>query len=152
MPNDQYGNYEANNIIDKDLKTSWVEGKKDAGAGEWIMIKADKKVGTLKIANGYQEKESSYSENNRVKSAKVLLITESMISTSSIDEIAEQIDDLLTNDMISWEIVELQDKIGYQEIKLSNRGLCKYLVFQIVDIYKGTKYNDTCISEIEMME
>ncbi|MBP7139763.1 MAG: hypothetical protein KBA47_02385, partial [Caldisericia bacterium] len=100
----------------------------------------------------YQEKESSYSDNNRVKSAKVLLITESMISTSSIDEIAEQIDDLLTNDMISWEIVELQDKIGYQEIKLSNRGLCKYLVFQIVDIYKGTKYNDTCISEIEMME
>ena len=109
-------------------------------------------VGTLKIANGYQEKESSYYANNRVKSAKVLLITEPMIASTNISEIAEQIDDLLSNDMISWEMVDIQDKTGYQEIKLANKGACKYLVFQIADVYKGTKYNDTCIAEIETIE
>lgn len=152
LPNDQYGSYEPKNILDKNLKTSWVEGKKDAGVGEWILIKTNKSVGTLKFANGYQEKESSYYANNRVKSAKVLLITEPMIASTNISEIAEQIDDLLSNDMISWEMVDIQDKTGYQEIKLANKGACKYLVFQIADVYKGTKYNDTCIAEIETIE
>lgn len=42
------------------------------------------------------------------------------------------------------------DIMNFQEIKLESPILTKYVKFTITDVYPGSKYKDTCMSEIEI--
>ena len=81
------------------------------------------------ISNGYMKSEETWKNNNRVKSLKLYI-----------------------NDKAHG-ILQLSDTRTDQEFKLGTFGKNKdgsdlVLRFEILDIYKGDKYNDTAITEI----
>ncbi|MDB9931120.1 hypothetical protein OAD28_00180 [Flavobacteriales bacterium] len=118
--------YSANNINDYDPRTAWVEGKSDYGIGEYLSLKGDMFGGTnIYIFNGYQSSYSSWKNNSRVKKFRVYV----------------------DNRPICY--LELKDKMGGQYFDLSDYDLYgQWIRFEIVEVYKGDKWNDVAISEI----
>jgi hypothetical protein len=122
--------YNAENIIDGKNETAWVEGAQGNGIGEWIMISSNspQKVSGLYIVNGYAKSDESYMKNNRPARIKI------EFSDGSILE--EILDD---NGFSAGQIITFDREITTTYVKIT-----------ILDIYKGTADNDTCISEINM--
>jgi hypothetical protein len=120
-------NYLIKNIFDNDLKTFWSEGNPD-GLGS-IHIKTDKQIkfNKLKIKNGSSA--NTFSRNNRIK--KINLIYNQNIN--------ERIP-LVIKDTLDYQIIDLNKTVNTDSI-----------VLEILDIYKGSKWNDTCLSELKFM-
>ncbi len=124
--------YTAQQAEDGTLKTAWIEGKTDSGIGEYIefYFKRSTEITSVHIYNGYIKSEQAWKDNGRVK------------------KIALYINDTF------YAFLELQDNKYEQIFKLpkviGNRKGGKSLVFkfQINEIYKGDKYEDTAISDI----
>lgn len=121
--------YYAKNAMDGNINTAWVEGKSDNGIGESITFTngEDQLITKISMINGYAETEKLYYKNNRVKKVG--------IEFSNGHYIEETIND---------------NTLSYQEIKLSDPLYSNYVKVTILDIYKGNKYNDTCIAEIRI--
>ncbi len=115
--------YKVNNLIDKDLNTIWAEGKNAYGKGETLTITFDKKVKLegFFIQNGVNHKHY-YTMNSRVKSLMVNGKQTVIIKDIGVDD-------------FQW--VNLKDAIS-----------TKVLILKIIDVYPGTKWKDTCITEI----
>jgi F5/8 type C domain-containing protein len=114
-------------IIDNNIKTAWVEGKENDGVGEWIQLTSNNEfeVSSIYIENGYKKSSDLYLKNNRVKKAKL----EFSNGETKI---------------VTFEDTEgLIPPIGFEEPIKTN-----YVKLTILEVYKGTKYSDTCISEI----
>lgn len=121
--------HQAENAADNNKNTAWVEGNAGEGIGEWIKFESDveQTVNSFSIINGYAKDNDFYKTNNRV--AKFLV--EYSDGTS--------------------EIIDLEDMtLSKQEIKLDNTKKTKYVKFTIMEVYNGSKYDDTCISEINI--
>ncbi|MCG8569865.1 MAG: hypothetical protein MJB14_06970 [Spirochaetes bacterium] len=118
-------NYPASNIGNLKLKHSWVEGKKDSGIGAKIFIPKGYYSG-LYFLNGFVsfKNPSLYLDNNRVKKVKVSD----------------------TNQKYN-EVFELEDTPNPQLIDLKSNKNWE-ITIEILEIYKGNKYNDTCINSI----
>ena len=119
-------NYNAKNINDYDPRTAWVEGKSDYGIGEYLSVQGDMFGGTnIYIFNGYQRSYSSWKNNSRVKKFRIYV----------------------GNRPVCY--LELKDKMGAQHFDLSDYDLYgQWIKFEIVEVYKGDKWNDVAISEI----
>lgn len=117
--------YNAGNLGNTDLYKPWVEGKKGSGIGEKIEIFSSKNISSLVISNGFVSRNlATYYNNNRVKKLK--------ISDKQ-------------NPKNFMEIVLPDNAIPF-EYKLN---FCsKQLQLEILEIYKGSKYDDTCINFI----
>ncbi len=161
--------YSYENIFDKNANTAWVEDEEHyydyngasqgknydgKGIGEWIKIykltKAISKytkyddnneddigwgymesfrLSGIKIINGYAKSRDIYFANNRVKKVEVIL-----------------------SDGSSY-IFDLEDNnLGFQTLDFGKEIETRQVVIKILDIYEGSKYNDTCISEVELIE
>jgi len=116
--------YAPDNLFDKSLYTAWAEGAKDKGIGEWVLINFDygKKIADIGIFNGYQKNIKLFVENNRVKELE--------ITVSDGNK----------------KIVTLEDVKSVQWIPLNKQT--QWMKFRILSVYKGKKYNDTCMTEI----
>lgn len=125
-------NYRASNIKDCNHETAWVEGVKGYGIGEWIEfqdISADGTITGINILNGYVKSNKAWSENTRVKSLKVYYNDRPLC------------------------ILELQNSRSLQYFGIDDllEGYTSHiskLRFEILEVYPGTKYKDTVISEI----
>jgi len=136
-------NYEPKNLADDDQNTAWVEGKSGDGIAEFIEFDYSYDIKYIEAAdgacmykdyfyilNGYQKNEQIWKENNRVKKMKMYINGK---ETCYID---------------------LLDKMGFQLMKLNfikPLGKKKNTIkirFEIVEIYKGMKFEDTAISAI----
>lgn len=109
----------------------WVEGKKDDGIGETFefdMAYSARLNWDIRILNGYVDplKPHLFKENNRIK--KALLETDTGIKKE----------------------VEFRDEAEFTQIILPTD--VKHVKFTIREVYKGTKYRDTCITSIEINE
>jgi len=132
LDSNKTSNYKADNSHDFDLRTAWVEGKPDYGIGEEIKIEfklfADLKVTHVEIYNGYCKNEKSWKENSRVKTLA-----------------------LYTNGQFLGNL-SLANLYQRQRFKIGSFGGDKdgklILTFKIIEVYKGEKYMDTAISEI----
>ena len=110
----------------------WVEAASGSGIGEWIEMDIGEfdllPVKSLLVANGYISFNNSslFMKNNRVKSYRI------------------------TSDKLNAPIEgELEDTPDLQEIALPKEIPCPVtLRFEIRSVYKGEKYDDTCISLI----
>lgn len=126
-------NYSAINIHDFDASTAWVEGIKGYGIGEKLYVEfvfeqVPISITTLKIYNGYMKSEKAWSENSRVRTFK-LYVNNSPYALLQLDDVAgEQVFSIDTF------------------VPTKNKPL--KLTFEIYDVYKGTKYDETAISEI----
>jgi hypothetical protein len=116
--------YAPDNLFDKSLHTAWAEGAKNEGVGEWALIKFDydKKIDDIGIFNGYQKNTNLFEDNNRVKELEI-----------SISDGTKK-------------IVTLEDAKDVQWIPLNKQT--QWIKFRILSVYKGKKYNDTCLTEI----
>ena len=123
-------NYEAENIYDWNYKNVWAEGVSGYGIGEYIIfhdgpyIDDDLKV---IISNGYVKSEAAWKNNSRVKKLKLYCAGIPFAILNLEDSRSEQI----------FKFPELPASYDEWELK-----------FEILDIYKGEKYDDTVISEI----
>lgn len=117
-------------ITDFSYQTAWVEGVKGDGIGEWIKFnfKNSAPVTSVIISNGYVKNRALYKANGRVKRLKLYINDELCKILNFNDVCSEQRFDL---DIIEFE-----------------RDKTYVLKFEIAEVYKGTKYDDTVISEI----
>jgi len=136
------GKYAPKNMIDNDIKTAWVEGKKGFGKGVKLYvaiapttaggkIDGDYLIEKIGIVNGYAKSRKLFYANNRVKKIK-------------FDYWSMKEDKELTS------YFTLKDSIKMQYIKFKNPISLSNFRITILSVYKGKKYNDTCISEIKV--
>ncbi|MBQ0156719.1 MAG: hypothetical protein KBT22_09130 [Bacteroidales bacterium] len=134
-------NYEGKNAHDLNYKNAWVEGVKGYGIGEYLKYKFDvyaPRITEIIVVNGYVKSQSAFQNNSRVKRLKVYYNNKAVA------------------------ILELKDIMGEQRFKIGTLGNYRNvetgefdsnasdweLKFEILDVYKGDKYDDTAISEI----
>lgn len=123
--------YRASNIIDCNHETAWVEGVSGYGVGQWIEfrdISPDGDITAIHILNGYVKSDRAWSENARVKRLKVYYNDRPICI-------------LELQDSRSMQVFPVQDFLG-------GKHYINKLRFEIMEVYSGTKYQDTVISEI----
>ncbi|MFI3209907.1 MAG: discoidin domain-containing protein [Peptostreptococcaceae bacterium] len=121
--------YSSSRAIDNDNKTIWSEGVSGPGINEWIEVSFNniQNVKTIKLVNGHTSSENLYNANNRVKKLEL-----SFSDGSS-------------------KVVDLKESTSIQEISLGDKGVdTSYIKMTILDVYKGSSYNDTCMGNIEL--
>ncbi len=145
--------YKAENLYDNSFKTAWVEGVKDYGIGEFFeyyvnnykYFKEDEfteefdsfipTIHEIHLFNGYVKSEKTFKENSRIKKLKMYVDGKPWVILELADTTSQQI----------FEIPE----INY--LKFKNRKDYKddlILRFEILEVYKGSKYQDTCLTEL----
>lgn len=133
------------NAGDDNFETAWVEGVDGYGIGENVTFYINSgQVDEIIVANGYVKTPKAYKENSRVRTLKLYYNDKHIANLHLKDELSDQHFKLWNvfgshayyNDEGHW--------IGYDG-KLVPQWSFK---FEIVDVYEGTKYDDTVISEI----
>jgi hypothetical protein len=116
-------------IWDGNKTTAWVEGKANDGIGEYVFIDfgSNKDISTINIINGYAKEERLYYSNNRVR-----------ILGIEFDN-GKSFEYTLQDKTINYQTIVLKEAVNTDSVKLI-----------IKDVYKGNKYRDTCISEVEI--
>lgn len=121
---------------DFNVSTAWIEGKKDYGIGEFLEYAFDMTavnehhlgINKIILANGYKKTKKTWEENSRVKKLKMYV------------------------DDAPVAILELLDSFEFQTIAIDAILLpqkkAMKIKFEIVEVYPGTKYKDTAISEL----
>ena len=137
----------ASNAFDNNLKTSWAEGVNGFGFKEWIKFdfRSKKEFGFVYVIvfPGFGKSEKLFKENNRVKSLVLKAYTPSPGSIS--------VDNIKFEGFMSGSRLNFKDEYKYHVYLIQGRflgGNNVQYTFYIEDVYKGSKYNDTCIAEI----
>lgn len=133
-------NYESKNAHDLNYKNAWAEGVAGYGIGEYLLYtfsSASPRITEIIIVNGYVKSQTAWENNSRVKKLKVYI------------------------DDKPYAILNLQDIRGVQSFKVAPIGNSDRqnwevlktkpdwtLKFEILEVYKGLKYDDVVISEI----
>jgi len=120
-------NYSSINLSDGDITTSWSEGESCDGIGSWIKLCSNTEfiISKLAIENGYKKSKELFFKNNRSKKIK--------IEFSAGESIIWDLSDGFTVE----NFLIFDDAITTNSLKLT-----------ILEVYEGSKYKDTCISEI----
>lgn len=124
--------YEENNLYSYNWGCPWVEGVPGDGIGEYVEMQDtapyERKFNFLLIMNGYysMEKPYLYKQNSRVKQIKVT-------GLKSGNE----------------KILDVLDTPHPQTVDISFLETQEPFRVTIMDVYKGTKYEDTCINCME---
>lgn len=145
------GNYSKMNLLDNDFNSAWVEGASGSGAGEKITIQLnDYLLGAICLVNGYAKNAEAYTANNRVKRVKVEreVVDLQDLNTTSIEVEELEIQDLPFANIHLDNFYSLVTIIGnygdgYQKVRS--------ITITILEVYPGTKYDDTCITELYLL-
>jgi hypothetical protein len=133
--------YSVKNLTDNDPHTAWAEGK-EGGTGDTIQIHFSPHirwatgsylVNKIGIINGLAYDSNYFYSNNRVKKIK-LIYTEDKPQSERTSSQKEYI---------------LEDKMEMQYIEFPPSTFMSQVQIIIEEVYKGSKYDDTCISEIQ---
>lgn len=116
-------NYKGDNLTDGDPRTAWMT----SGIGEYFEIESPK---VNIIYNGYQASPAVWKENSRVKKFKVY-------------KNGKPICYLKLKDEMGWQAFDLPNSETFDPDKKS------IFRFEIVEVYKGTKWKDVGISHID---
>lgn len=126
-------NYKAGNAHDLSYRTAWVEGVEGYGIGEYLTYTFEggsPRITTIIVVNGYVKSQKAFKENSRVKKLKVYKAGKPIA------------------------ILDLKDIMGEQRFNIGTLGDHTSgapdwkLKFEIMEVYKGDKYDDTALSEI----
>lgn len=118
--------YAASNLCNLELNKPWVEGVNGNGEGEKIILNGS--ASFIYFLNGYVSytKPYLYEQNSRPKKIKITLL-----DTSEKEEL----------------FFEIKDSPNPQKLSL-NRFYSGKMELEILEVYKGTKYQDTCINSL----
>ena len=128
LPHREPGRFGVANLVDDEPSTAWCEGKPDDGIGEWIefAFHEPRKLERLGIVVGYAKSGNTFRSNNRVKTV--------IVSMPNCDSFK----------------VDLKDTHETQYVELPSEDETKSVVITIQEVYRGSRYRDTCISEITL--
>lgn len=121
------------NIVDGNLDNTWCEADKNGGGiGEALTIELKEPVSfdEIQIVNGFAYKDY-YKKNNRVKSIQL---------TQVAGKHFQQKEYVLEDDRPDW-----------QSIKFDLPQTAQTIEIKITDIYKGEKYDDTCLDDVRLL-
>ena len=133
-------NYEPKNAHDLNYKNAWVEGVVGYGIGEYLLYTfggASPRINEIIVVNGYVKSKTAWENNSRVKKLKVYIDDKPYAILNLKDIRGSQsfkVEPIGNSDRKDWEV--LKTKPDWT------------LRFEILDVYKGLKYDDVVISEI----
>ncbi|MFT5906155.1 MAG: hypothetical protein ACI9E1_001761 [Cryomorphaceae bacterium] len=121
--------YKADNLK-KPWEGIWSEGAKGSGVDESLLITLNRptRLAAVSLINGYKHDTSLFKKNNRIKSAELLI-----------------------NDKVK-ELITLADMVDEKRYFLNYKRPVKTMKLTIKSVYKGTKYDDTCLSFFGLLE
>ena len=146
--------YSMGNIGDDDPATTWVEGVDGYGVGEVLIVPCLDLTHPVKIWSGYGKSADSFINNSRPKQVRLIIIQAEVEGETQYGTIYKNLR------MVSQTLVELNDVNDYQSLKTpyykassyefepEKRDYTYFLGLEILNVYKGNKWDDTCISEI----
>ena len=113
--------------------TAWAEGSKGDGVGESVTLtlREPGKISRIGIVNGYAKSEDIYRKNNRVSKLTVSINGGKSFALDLPDE-------RLESEMFYFNLPEMTDKVTTVNLTIAG-------------VYKGTKYDDTAISEVVLV-
>lgn len=121
-------------LVDRDLQTSWQEGKPGPGVGEWIelVFDAPATITRIELANGFQRRNDSnfgdlYVLNGRMTRVAILV------------------------DGRSLGVFRVDDQDGWQSIGLGAVDVRRSLRLVIEGDVAGTRWTDTALSEVRVI-
>ena len=145
--------YSASNLMDNDDNTAWVEGESDFGKNARIKINVKGVVTQILLVNGFRKSSKTYYENNRVKKIALYIDGIRLGEMEFPDRPFHKV--TMANILDEGELINL----GNFFEKKSNKTFYGTSFFcdsnvemEILEVYPGTKYNDTCISDIYMIK
>ncbi|MCB0803320.1 MAG: hypothetical protein KDB74_09485 [Flavobacteriales bacterium] len=132
--------YSAKNIHDLNYKTAWIEGVPGYGIGEFVTYHIppqNPRITELIVVNGYVKSEKIWNENSRVKKLKMYIDEKPFAILNLEDNRKEQ--------HFKIEPLGYGDRENFKKLQEKPWWTIK---FEILDVYKGDKYDDTAITEI----
>lgn len=132
--------YNANNIHDLNYKTAWVEGVPGYGIGEYVEYHfppENPRITEIIVVNGYVKSEQTWKDNSRVKKLKMYIDGKPFAILNLEDTRKEQI--------FHFDPIGNADRDDYEQLKNKPWWTIK---FEILEVYKGDKFDDTAITEI----
>ena len=132
--------YEPKNAHDLNYKTAWVEGVAGYGIGEYLeyhFAPESPRITEIIVVNGYVKSRASWENNSRVKQLKLYINDKPHAILNLMDVYAEQ----------SF-ILEPIGNSNRKDLALLKKLPDWTLKFEIIDVYKGNKYDDVAITEI----
>lgn len=121
--------YGAMNILDRNPNTAWSEGAEGYGIDEWVQVERDglADISEILIANGYHKSQETFDNNGSLKSFRL---------------------DFSQGQYIYYEVDE--NKAGSKHIRIVfDRPISTdFIRLTILDVFAGSKYEDTCITDI----
>lgn len=127
--------YDASNVLDQDFSTAWCQSEIDPEvdgpfAGGMTLTFTESPAGKMVgIVPGFARDETIYFQNNRIKQ----LVLQDGPSPILEDNI----------------VFDFEDSYGMQFFQLPE-GVDESLTFYVSDVYPGSKYDDTCIAEMDL--
>jgi hypothetical protein len=118
--------YCGDKAFDNRMDTVWAEGKYGPGTGEGISVRLDESIDidAIEIMPGYFDTRY-WKANNRIKRFS-----------------------LETDDRKWKETFFCRDSKSPQRFRLSTRISVREIIFTVLEVYKGDKWDDTCLSEL----
>jgi len=125
------GRYSPVMAFDGDKSTCFAEGELNNGFNFVIRFKKNVNIDEIRIMNGYGKSEALFKKNNRINDIKVIF-------SSGQKELGKEIFNL--KDQMEFQTLHLKKSYNTDNIDIYSIG---------EKPYRGTEYNDTCITEIE---
>lgn len=116
-------NYEGQMVADNDFSTAWCPTDGGIGAKVSYVFNSPVSASSFGIVPGFARDEAIYQKNNRLKTVAIYL------------------------DEVKFKEFELSDGYGMQFIDFGEEKTFKKVTLEVVGVYKGSKYDDTCIAE-----
>lgn len=133
-------NYDPNNAHDFSFKNAWVEGVSGYGIGEsltYSFVPENPRITQIIVVNGYVKSERAWKSNSRVKKLRVYHNNEVLADLNLKDVRAEQ--------HFEFQPIGYSNRDDFDILKKKDPWILK---FEILEVYKGDKYDDTAITEI----
>jgi hypothetical protein len=143
--------YPLKNGFDKKTDTAWVEGVKGEGTGEWLSIELNPEINSTHcpvglsyfgMIPGYLKSDKTWEENNRVESALLIMERYGYDPTGGKGNYIDYV--IIRLKFADFKGIQIFD-LAYYEGSISTH---RNIFIIIENVVKGTKYDDTCISEI----
>ncbi len=172
-----FGKYGPHNLFDRDPATAWAEGEAGSGTGSYVCVGTGRDLPSyIVLANGYQKSHDLFLKNNRIRTLKVTLwlaftsprqetqagFTADAVAFSGSRTIRlkdEEGYQIMKMPFDTAEIRQFRDRsfreylLSHQDTLLKDKAYSGvkeffFVKFEIVDVYKGSKWDDTCLSDL----